>query len=241
MDEEFRNRRLAAIYDALDPDRSDLASYVQSIEDFGAHRVLDVGCGTGTLAILLAHRGHDVIGIDPAAASLDVARAKPGGDRVHWLQGDAAHLPVIDCDAAVMTANVAQFISDDRQWRACLLGIHDALRPDGYLIFETRDPAARGWERWTRAQTLDQVPIDGTEMVERWCEVLDVSWPLVRFRWTFVFASDGTKLTSTSTLRFREREEVEADLLDVGLNTLEVRDAPDRPGREFVFVARRSK
>ncbi|URN18924.1 SAM-dependent methyltransferase, partial [Streptomyces sudanensis] len=46
-------------------------------------------------------------------------------------------------------------------------------------------------------------------------------------------------LTSESTLRFRRREEVEADLVARGFVVEDVRDAPDRPGREFVFVARR--
>jgi hypothetical protein len=61
----------------------------------------------------------------------------------------------------------------------------------------------------------------------------------VSFRGTHVFASDGQVLTSDSTLRFRERDEIDADLVAHGYCIDEVRDAPDRPGREFVFVARR--
>ncbi len=192
MDEEFRLRRLAAIYDALDSDRRDLDPYVEMIEELGVHRLLDVGCGTGTLTVLLAQRGHDVIGIDPAAASLEVARAKRGADRVRWFEGDTTAVPVADRDAATMTANVAQFITDPAQWRATLLGIRRALRPSGYLIFETRNPAARGWERWTREQTLERVALGDAGLVERWCDVKEVNGPLVRFGWTFVFASDNT-------------------------------------------------
>jgi hypothetical protein len=47
-------------------------------------------------------------------------------------------------------------------------------------------------------------------------------------------------LTSDSTLRFREREEVEAELGAQGFVVEDVRDALDRPGKEFVFVARRA-
>jgi len=78
----FEHPRLAAIYDALDPDRSDLDVYVAIAAELGAHRVLDVGCGTGTFALLLADRGLDVTGLDPADASLDVARAKTNSERV---------------------------------------------------------------------------------------------------------------------------------------------------------------
>jgi hypothetical protein len=66
-----------------------------------------------------------------------------------------------------------------------------------------------------------------------------VSLPLVSFRGTHVFAADGDVLISESTLRFRERAEVERDLDEHGFVVEDVRDAPDRPGREFVFVARR--
>ncbi|WP_241716032.1 hypothetical protein [Sulfoacidibacillus ferrooxidans] len=62
---------------------------------------------------------------------------------------------------------------------------------------------------------------------------------LVSFRWTYVFESDGAIITSDSTLRFSSYEEISNSLKDVGLTLEEVRDAPDRPGRELVFIARR--
>ena len=76
--------------------------------------------------------------------------------------------------------------------------------------------------------------------VESWVELLEADPPLVTFRWHYVFAADGHHLTSDSTLRFRERDEVESDLVAHGYRVREVRDAPDRPGKEFVFLARRT-
>src|SRR5438105_4079109 len=105
-DNIFEHPRLAAIYDALEADRSDLDVYVGIAEELGARRVLDVGCGTGTFAILLANRGFEVTGVDPALAMLDVARAKPGGDRVCWIHGDATSLPRMQVELATMTGYV---------------------------------------------------------------------------------------------------------------------------------------
>ena len=57
---------------------------------------------------------------------------------------------------------------------------------------------------------------------------------------TFVFDSDGAVLTSDSTLRFRSHDELTDSLIAANLAVDEVRDAPDRPGREFVFIAQRA-
>jgi SAM-dependent methyltransferase len=240
-DDVFEHPRLIAIYDALDADRSDLDVYVAIADELGARRVLDVGCGTGTFALLLANRGLDVTGVDPASASLDVARAKPGSQRVKWLHGDATTLPPMQVDLATMTGNVAQAIVDADDWDGTLRGIHAALQPGGHLVFETRDPAYRAWLEWTRPASHRVAEIHGVGQVETWSEVTDVSGPLVTFRGTFVFASDGQVLTSDSTLRFRERDEVEAALVAHGYVVKEVRGAPDRPGREFVFFAVRQE
>jgi SAM-dependent methyltransferase len=238
-DNVFEHPRLAAIYDALDADRSDLDVYAEIAEELGARRVLDVGCGTGTFAVLLAGRGLEVTGVDPALASLEVARAKPGGARVRWLHGDATSLPALQVDLATMTGNAAQAIVQRADWEATLGGIYEALRPGGHLVFETRDPAYRAWQGWNRAATYSVTEVDGVGAVESWHELTDVRGPLVSFRSTTVFASDGEVVTSDSTLRFRERDEVQADLVAQGYAVDEVRDAPDRPGRELVFFARR--
>jgi hypothetical protein len=63
--------------------------------------------------------------------------------------------------------------------------------------------------------------------------------PLVSFRSTFVFRKDESVMTSESTLRFRSRSEIAETLSRAGFTVESVRDAPDRPGLEFVFLAHR--
>jgi SAM-dependent methyltransferase len=235
----FNDRRLAEIYDPLEPDRSDLEPYLAMVDEFGAQRVLDIGCGTGTFACLLAARGVEVVAIDPAAASLEVARRKPGVDVVRWMHGEAASLPPLDVDLVTMTGNVAQVFVADEDWAASLRAIHGSLRPGGRLVFETRDPAREGWLEWNREDSFSRTDIDGVGVVESWVDLLSATGGIVSFRWTFQFASDGAVLTSDSTLRFRGRDEVAESLARAGFALDEVRDAPDRPGREFVFVATR--
>ena len=235
----FEEPRLARVYDPLDPDRDDLLVYAAIAAEFGARSVLDIGCGTGTFACLLAGRGLDVTGVDPAGASLDVARAKPGAERVRWLRCDAAGLPPLRVDLATMTGNVAQVFVTDAEWDSALRGARAALRPGGHLVFETRDPAAQAWRQWNRGGSLSRAVVPGVGAVESWSEVTGIRGDLVSFRSIFTFEADSAALTSELTLRFRGRDEVADSLMAAGFVVDDLRDAPDRPGRELVFVARR--
>ncbi len=232
---EFDDPRIAGVYDIFDSDRSDLDAYVAIVRELGASRMLDLGCGTGTLAIALASSGLDVVAADPAGAMLDVARAKPGADRVRWIHGDATSVPSeLRVEVVTLTGNAAQAIVDDADWHRTLEAVHHVLVPGGHFVFETREPSVRAWKSWNREQSYAAV-----EGMESWEEVTRVEWPLVTFDSTTVFP-DGTRVVATSTLRFRERAEVEADLRSSGFFAVDVRDAPDRPGRELVFLAART-
>ena len=236
----FAHPRLAWVYDAFDGPRDDLAAYVAIAGELGADRVLDVGCGTGCLAIELARTGRTVVGVDPAAASLAVARTKDGSDAVTWIHGDAAAIPAVGADLALMTGNVAQVFLTEADWTQVLAAVGAALRPRGYLVFETRRPERRAWEEWaadTGPVTLD---VPGQGPVEQRREVTAVHLPLVSFRYTYTFLADGAVITSDSTLRFRDRGDLEPALAGQGYRVLDVRDAPDRPGREFVYITERT-
>lgn len=235
----FADPRLAAVYDAFDGTRSDLDLYVALLEESGARSVLDVGCGTGSFACLLAARGIGVVGLDPAAASLDVARGKSEAQDVRWVHGDVAALPPMQVDAVTMTGNVAQVFLSDEEWVTTLDAARTALRPGGRLLFESRRPERQAWRGWTRAGSLSAAVVPGVGSVRSWVDVTDVRGSLVSFRWTFEFAHDGTVLTSDSTLRFRSREELTGSLSSAGFTVVDVRDAPDRPGHEYVVVAER--
>ena len=239
-DAQYENSRLAQLYDSLDPDRSDLDVYAALADELGGRSVLDVGCGTGTFACLLARRGLVVVGLDPAGASLDVAQAKPGAHGVRWIHGDTTALPPLRVDVATMTGNVAQAIVADDAWKGTLRAIGQALRPGGRLVFESRVPEDQAWRRWSADESRTRVETLDAGMVESWVEVTDVQGPLVSFRTTFAFESDGVVLTSDSTLRFRTREELAPSLAEAEFTVRDVRDAPDRPGREMVFIAQRS-
>jgi len=133
----FSEPRLAAIYDPLEAGRSDLDAHLSIADELAVRSVLDVGCGTGTFACLLARRGFQVAGLDPAAASLEVARRKPGAEQVSWIHGDVSALPALPAlqvDLVTMTGNVAQVFTSDDEWAEVLAAAHRVLRRGGVRV-----------------------------------------------------------------------------------------------------------
>jgi SAM-dependent methyltransferase len=114
-------------------------------------------------------RDLDVIGVDPAAALLEVAGRKWGADRVRWLHGDATSLPPLAVGMVTMTGNVAQVFLTDEEWATTLRAARRALRRGGRLVFEVRDPSRPAWQAWNREQSLATVHVPEVGNVDHWC------------------------------------------------------------------------
>jgi len=145
----------------------------------------------------------------------------------------------VTADLVTMTGNVAQVFLGDDEWQSVLAAAHRCLTPGGRLVFETRDPARKAWLTWNRAASyrVAEVPLAGR--IRTWDEVTDVQGEYVTFRSVVNFASDGATLVSHSTLRFRGKRAIADSLAAAGFDVPEIRDAPDRPGSEWVIIAAR--
>ncbi|MGW4290561.1 class I SAM-dependent methyltransferase [Streptomyces sp. NPDC004673] len=94
--------------------------------------VLDLGCGTGSLALLAAEQGHRVTGVDASPAMVERARAKLAGRDARVLRGDAAVPPVVDQGYDVILVRHVLWTLPDpaevlRHWRTL-------LRPGGRFV-----------------------------------------------------------------------------------------------------------
>jgi SAM-dependent methyltransferase len=240
---EFTDPRLVAIYDTVNAydDASQPGFYAELAAGVGAASVVDLGCGTGLITRDLARQGYRMLGIDPAPAMVAVARSREHGDRVHWIDGDARSIGTPSADLAIMTGHVAQFFVTDETWHAALTALHRALRPGGWLAFESRNPEARAWEHWTREFGFTvQDPAAGR--IDTWVEVHDARDGIVSCTNHYAFAATGEELVSSIRLRFRTEAELARSLADAGFSVERTYGDWDRRAvgpatRELIVVA----
>ncbi len=141
--------------------------YCTALAD-GANSVLDLGCGTGELIASLS-KGRAVTGVDPAAAMLDVARQRPGGEQVHWVQADARSVRLgTQFDLVLLTGHAFQVFLDTGDQKAVLSTIAAHLKPTGRFIFDTRNPQSPGSKENSREDSFKQHMHPAKGAIESW-------------------------------------------------------------------------
>jgi ubiquinone/menaquinone biosynthesis C-methylase UbiE len=142
--------RFADVYDGWYHDVTDVDATVARVVALASSGpaggpVLELGAGSGRLAVPLAEAGLNVWAIDASDAMLDRLRAKPGGDRVHTVVGDMAELDLgpdaPEGFAVVLCAfNTLFNLTDAAAQVRCLSRVAQVLSPRGRLLVEAFVP-----------------------------------------------------------------------------------------------------
>ena len=165
-----RGETYDARFTALEQAGQDVHGEATFVASLRVGSVLDAGCGTGRVAIELARRGHDVVGVDLDPAMLAIAHRK--APYLLWYQGDLATIEVTvpgpsatRClfDAIVMAGNVMIFLAPGTE-AAVVANMARHLAHNGAL--------AAGFQLIPGGLTLVQYDAfamrAGLELVERW-------------------------------------------------------------------------
>ena len=165
-----RGETYDARFTALEQAGQDVHGEATFVASLSVRSVLDAGCGTGRVAMELARRGHDVVGVDLDPAMLAVARHK--APHLLWYQGDLATIEITIpglsatrslFDAIVTAGNVMIFLAPGTE-AAVVANLARHLAPHGFLV--------AGFQLIPGGVTLEQYDTfarsAGLELVERW-------------------------------------------------------------------------
>ena len=237
---DYQDARFAAIYELANPLATDAGFYL-SLAGEQPCTVLDLGCGTGTLCCALAERGHEVTGVDPAAAMLSVARAKPYSERIEWVESSAqTYRSNRHFDLIVMTGHTFQVLLSDTDALAVLDTMRGHLSEHGMVAFETRNPRID----WIREWQWRRRTFSGGKILEE-LKVTAANGEFISFETSYRLPD--TTVTTSSTLRFPSREHIQSLIERSGLTVRDVfgdwNAGPFDPAcsREIIFVAEISR
>lgn len=167
---ETYGERIAGVYDDIYREKFEgvLAPALETLGGLAAGgRVLELGIGTGRVALPLAARGLDVHGIDASPAMVDKLRAKPGGEGIGITIGDFADVGVDGEFSLVFVAFNTLFMLPDQDAQVrCFANVAARLAPGGRFVVEVFVPDASLFVRdqalSVRSVSSDEVLLDAS-------------------------------------------------------------------------------
>lgn len=215
----YHDSRLAQLYDAACPWSEDREFCLNLVK--GCASVLDLGCGTGSLASAIAETyGCEVVGVDPAQAMLDQARFHSGHDRVQWICADARSFRLGRVfDLIVMTGHAFQCLLTDAGRLQVLSTIAAHLAPLGKFIFDSRNPIAEEWLEWKPQTSAHAFSHPQLGEVEAWNDShFDASLQIVTYETFYRLCGTGEVLHApASRIAFPSKQHLTGLIQDSGL------------------------
>jgi SAM-dependent methyltransferase len=150
-DESTYGERIADIYDELHSFLDTTEAAIEFLAGLAGRRVLELGIGTGRVALGLVGRGFRVSGIDASPAMIEKLRAKPGGDTIPVTIGDFADVKVSGQFSLIFVVFNTFFglLSQETQVK-CFERVARRLAPDGAFVIEAFVPDLAMFDRGQR-------------------------------------------------------------------------------------------
>jgi len=218
-DDGHFSQRMAARYDESSAEMFE-PEIVNSTVDFlvdlaGGGRALELGIGTGRIALPLAQRGVPVHGIDMSEAMVDQMRAKPGGEDINVTIGDFATTSVGGSFAvAYLVFNTIMNLTTQDAQVACLRNVAEHLQPRGSFVIEVCVPDL---QRLRPGETVRPFRVDKTRLgfdeydiadqglTSHHYRLIDEQWEHHSTPFRYVWPSELDLMAELAGMKLRER------------------------------------
>ena len=218
-DDGYFDERVAAQYDASAADMFSPAA-VDPVVDFLADRAglgaaLELGIGTGRIALPLAQRGVRVHGIELSRAMVARLRAKPGGDDIGVTIGDFATTTVDGTfSVAYLVFNTIMNLTTQDAQVACFRNVAAHLEPGGCFVIEVgvpelrRLPPGENLRVFHASETswgFDEYDVARQGLTSHHLEIVDGTLERVSMPFRYVWPSELDLMAELAGMRLRER------------------------------------
>ncbi|WP_372172258.1 trans-aconitate 2-methyltransferase [Xanthomonas axonopodis] len=176
----------------------------------GTGTALELGIGTGRIALPLAAGGAAVCGIDNSPGMLDMLRAKPGAERLTLVCADFVDVPVAGpFDLIYSVYSLGYLLTQDDQLR-CLRAVRERLATSGVFVLQTMVPQAETLLADGKVRSLEAPALDeGDVPVMLMCSSADPARQLIQQRIVMI----GESATRVFNDRYRYLWPSELDLM----------------------------
>lgn len=238
LDNHYVNSKLAEIYD-LDSGWCIDRDFYLSLAGPQRQTILDLGCGTGLLCNAYAAMNHDVTGVDPSPAMLEVGSRKPHGNKIEWVQSSAQTYQSDKLfELIIMTGHAFQVLLEDVDVLETFSTMRKHLKRGGFAAFESRNPLIDWKQEWNYDMVLE-LPASTVHESRRF---LTMEEDRMTFELRYQFPDET--LVSASELRFLSRKEIEERLTASGLCVDKImgdwdgKQFDERSSKEMIFIVR---
>lgn len=261
-------RQFASVYDRL-MEEMPYAEWMRFArtcwERYGMPKtIVDLGCGTGNMAIPLAKSGFDVFGIDLSAEMLSIARSKwdepdarSGGARgrgeagkIRWLQQDMRDWELPEpADAVISFCDCLNYLTEPDDVTEAIRCTYEGLAPGGLFLFDVHAPLT--FERYADEQPF---VLDDKDVAYLWTCDYDPDTRTIDHDLTFFVRDEGSSGAEAVYRRFEESHSQRAydpdwigeQLLAAGFELLHrtadfTWDEPTAQSERLFYVARKPR
>jgi len=219
MPEDHFGEEIAARYDDPSDDMFQAAA-IAPVVDFlaalaGDGAALELGIGTGRIALPLAQRGVEVHGIELSSAMVARLRAKPGGHDIPVAMGDFATARAEGTfSLAYLVFNTINNLTTQDAQVACFANAATHLEPGGHFVIEVGVPQLRRLPpgETVRAFTLtpthlgfDEFDVANQSLVSHHHELIDGAWRVLSIPFRYVWPSELDLMARMARMTLVER------------------------------------
>ena len=219
MPEDHFGERIAARYDESSAEMFD-PTVVEPVVDFlaglaGGGAALELGIGTGRIALPLAQRGVDVHGIDLSSAMVARLRAKPGGEEIPVAIGDFATTRVEGSfTLAYLVFNTIGNLTTQDAQVACFQNAAAHLEPGGHFVIEVGVPelqrlppgeTVRAFALTPTHLGFDEFDVANQGLISHHYELVDGQWQAHSLPFRYVWPAELDLMARLAGMTLRER------------------------------------